>query len=137
MGVEQSSFVVPLDMVLECVELSENDRATTADRNYINLRGEVLPFIRLREMFEMGGTPPRRENVIVVNYAGNKAGLVVDRLMGEFQTVIKPLGKIFSRVLCVGGSTILGDGEVALILDVPGLISMATHTEKQTLGSAS
>ena len=136
-GVEQSSFVVPLDMVLECVELSENDRATTADRNYINLRGEVLPFIRLREMFEMGGTPPRRENVIVVNYAGNKAGLVVDRLMGEFQTVIKPLGKIFSRVLCVGGSTILGDGEVALILDVPGLISMATHTEKQTLGSAS
>ena len=124
-GVDTCSFVVPLDMVLECVELNHETRTTT-DRNYLNLRGEVLPFIRLRDLFDAQGRPPRRENVVVVQYAGLKAGLVVDRLMGEFQTVIKPLGKIFSRVRGVGGSTILGNGEVALILDVPGLVQQMT-----------
>lgn len=128
-GVEAASFVVPLDMVLECVELSETNRATNTDGHYLNLRGEVLPFIRLRELFTIEGTPPRRENVVVVQYAGNKAGLVVDRLMGEFQTVIKPLGTIFSHVRGLGGSTILGNGEVALILDVPGLIQRVTTVE--------
>ncbi|MDF1762840.1 MAG: chemotaxis protein CheA [Oleibacter sp.] len=130
-GVDDSSFVVPLDMVLECVELSEESYGKSADRNYINLRGEVLPFIRLRDMFDMGGQPPRRENIVVLHYAGTKAGLVVDKLLGEFQTVIKPLGKIFSQVISVGGSTILGNGEVALILDVPGLIRQASSIENK------
>lgn len=134
-GVQDSSFMVPLDMVIECVELSEVNRAS-ADRNYINLRGEVLPYIRLRDLFAVGGQPPRRENVVVVSYAGNKAGLVVDQLMGEFQTVIKPLGRIFSHVEGVGGSTILGNGEVALILDVPGLVQRVSARESQAAGSA-
>jgi two-component system chemotaxis sensor kinase CheA len=135
-GVDKSSFVVPLDMVLECVELNEENRASSEDRHYLNLRGEVLPFIRLREMFEVAGRPPRRENVVVVQHAGNKAGLVVDRLMGEFQTVIKPLGRIFHHVPGVGGSTILGNGEVALILDVPGLVQQATSMETTAAGMA-
>ena len=135
-GVEKSSFVVPLDMVLECVELNESNREISADRDYINLRGEVLPFIRLREMFMTGGRQPRRENVVVVRAGGNKAGLVVDRLMGEFQTVIKPLGKIFSHVHGVGGSTILGNGEVALILDVPGLVQEVSSMQSQSVNSA-
>ncbi|MFA7388108.1 MAG: chemotaxis protein CheA [Thiohalobacteraceae bacterium] len=130
-GVETSSFVVPLDMVLECVELNAASRDLSADRDYLNLRGEVLPFIRLRTLFGAEGAPPRRENVVVVQYGGNKAGLVVDRLMGEFQTVIKPLGRIFNQVRGVGGSTILGNGEVALILDVPGLVRQASHLEPQ------
>ncbi len=121
-GVDKAAYVVPLDMVLECVELNEGHRAASADRNYINLRGEVLPFIRLRELFGVGGHPPRRENVVVVKYGALKAGLVVDRLMGEFQTVIKPLGKMFSHIRGIGGSTILGTGEVALIIDVQGLV---------------
>ncbi len=128
-GVGESSFVVPLDMVLECVELDAGACETNGGRDYINLRGEVLPYIRLRNMFEVGGHPPRRESVVVVNYAGHKAGLVVDRLMGEFQTVIKPLGRIFSHVRGVGGSTILGNGEVALILDVPGLVQQVSSKE--------
>jgi two-component system chemotaxis sensor kinase CheA len=128
-GVEKSSFVVPLDMVIECVELNDSHREASADRHYINLRGEVLPFIRLRELFAVSGRPPRRENVVVVQYAGLKAGLVVDQLMGEFQTVIKPLGKIFSHIRGIGGSTILGTGEVALIIDVPGLVQQVMSLE--------
>lgn len=121
-GVGDCSFVIPLDMILECVELTSAQHEAGSDRDYINLRGEVLPLIRLRHLFEVSGKAPRRENVVVVQYAGNKAGMVVDRLLGEFQTVIKPLGNIFSHVQGVGGSTILGNGEVALIIDVPGLV---------------
>lgn len=134
-GVEKSSFVVPLDMVLECVELSLGDREENAGRNYINLRGEVLPLILIRELFNVGGRPPRRENVVVVQYAGSKAGLVVDQLLGEFQTVIKPLGRIFNHVNGISGSTILGNGKVALILDVPGLVHKVSSMESKKLSS--
>ncbi|MBD9358473.1 chemotaxis protein CheA [Methylomonas albis] len=118
-GVGKASFVVPLDRVVECLELT-NDTET---HDYMDLRGEVLPFIRLRSLFGIVEQPPRRSNVIVVEVAGSKTGLVVDRLLGEFQTVIKPLGKLFAHVQGLGGSTILGSGEVALILDVPVLVS--------------
>lgn len=122
-GVGKSSFVIPLDRVIECVELSSDQ----ANHDYMDLRGEVLPFIRLRNLFGINGEPPRRSNVVVVELAGTKTGLLVDRLLGEFQTVIKPLGKLFSHVQGVGGSTILGSGEVALIIDVPTLLK---HQER-------
>jgi two-component system chemotaxis sensor kinase CheA len=134
-GVGNSSYVVPLDMVLECIELSEAERQARHERNYLNLRGEVLPYVLLREHFEIEGDGARRENVVVVQYAGQKAGLVVDELMGEFQTVIKPLGKIFSNLRGINGSTILGSGEVALILDVPLLVQMAISREAQQYSS--
>jgi two-component system chemotaxis sensor kinase CheA len=117
-GVGGASFVIPLDWVVECVELP----AGADTRDCMGLRGEVLPFIRLRSLFAVAGERPRRENVVVVEYAGMKIGLVVDTLMGEFQTVIKPLGRLFEHVRGIGGSTILGNGEVALIIDVPTLI---------------
>jgi two-component system, chemotaxis family, sensor kinase CheA len=82
-------------------------------------------------MFEIDGDAPTRQNVVIVQYAGHKAGLVVDQLLGEFQTVIKPLGVIFRHLRGIGGSTILGSGEVALILDVPALIELATSREEQ------
>jgi two-component system chemotaxis sensor kinase CheA len=124
-GVGNTSFVVPLDMVLECLELSDADRQGARQHDYINLRGEVLPLINLRSTFHIAGAVGRRENVLVVKSAGKKAGLVVDTLQGEFQTVIKPLNKMFHQVKCIGGSTILGSGDVALILDVPALIQSA------------
>ena len=130
-GVGKSSYIVPLDMVQECIELTENDRQLTRERSYLNLRGEVLPFVMLRDHFEVEGAGARRENVVVVTCAGQKAGLVVDELMGEFQTVIKPLGKIFSTLRGISGSTILGSGEVALILDVPSLVQQAVNRESQ------
>jgi two-component system chemotaxis sensor kinase CheA len=115
-GLGKAMFVVPLDMVEECMELGERDL------DYTNLRGNVLPFIRLRELFKLEGAGAARQNVVVVRSGGQRAGLVVDTLLGEFQTVIKPLGKMFNRVKCISGSTILGSGEVALILDVPTLL---------------
>jgi len=136
MGVSTSAYVVPLDMVEECIELTDGISSNKARGNMLNLRGEVLPLIRLREYFSLAGRSGKRENVVVVKYAGNKAGLVVDELMGEFQTVIKPLGQIFTHLRGISGSTILGSGEVALILDVPSLIALATESESgKTLAS--
>jgi len=125
-GVGTASYVLPLDMVVECIELPPPPASEQKAPDYLNLRGGVLPFIRLREQFEVTAPASTRENVVVVQYAGQRAGLVVDRLMGEFQTVIKPLGKVFSQIRGIGGSTILGSGEVALILDIPGLIKQST-----------
>lgn len=126
-SVGDSSYVIPLDSVVECLELQGD-----ATRGHmLNLRGEVLPFIRLREMFEIPGKQPVRENVVVVQYSGQKAGIVVDQLLGEFQTVIKPLGVLFRHVRGIGGSTILGSGEVALILDVQALVSRCAAQEER------
>jgi len=115
-----SVFVVPLEMVEECVEFRNDD-----GHDYTNLRGTVLPFIRLRELFALDGAASSRQSLVVVRYAGQRAGLVVDGLLGESQTVIKPLGKVFRHMRCISGSSILGSGDVALILDVPSLIHQA------------
>jgi two-component system chemotaxis sensor kinase CheA len=126
-GVDKSSYVIPLEMVVECLELQN----ISQDRNYLNLRGEVLPFVRLRELFEIDGQRPARENVVVVKSGSQKAGIVVDVLQGEFQTVIKPLASIFRHLRGIGGSTILGSGDVALILDVQALTQLAVTTEER------
>ncbi len=131
-GVGRAAYVIPLDSVVECIELA----AGSEERDYLNLRGEVLPFVRLRDVFEVAGEVPPRQNVVVVQYAGLKAGIVVDQLMGEFQTVIKPLGTIFKHVKGIGGSTILGSGEVALILDVQALVERCSEREEQRGGRA-
>ncbi len=131
-GVGRASYVIPLDMVVECIELA----GTSEERDYLNLRGEVLPFVRLRELFEAPGEAPARENVVVVQYAGQKAGIVVDQLLGEFQTVIKPLGSLFRHMRGIGGSTILGSGEVALILDVQALVSRCAKAEELLANSS-
>ncbi|MDO8989311.1 MAG: chemotaxis protein CheA [Sideroxyarcus sp.] len=136
-GVGKSSFVVPLDLVVECIELSDEDRRAANERNYLSLRGQVLPYLRLRDMFDVKCAPVRRENVVVVQYGNARAGLVVDSLQGEFQTVIKPLSRIFSHINGIGGSTILGSGEVALILDVPRLVQqVGSQAEKSCLEAA-
>lgn len=123
-GVDAASYVIPLDMVIECLDLGPF--LESEENHLINLRGEVLPFLRLRDVFGKEGRPPR-ERVVVVEYGALRAGIVVDKLMGEFQTVIKPLGILFQQLKGIGGSTILGSGEVALILDVPQLIQLASN----------
>ncbi|MCD4865374.1 chemotaxis protein CheA [Pseudomonas sp. PLB05] len=127
-GVGKAAYVVPLEAVEECIELTEAASVQASGNDYLDLRGEVLPVLRLRQLFAIEEAPPRRQNVVVVRYAGQRAGLVVDQLLGEFQTVIKPLGPLFDHNRSLGGFTILGSGAVALILSVPGLIGEASST---------
>lgn len=131
-GIDQSTYVIPLDMVQECIELDEHNRQLTRDSGYLDLRGEVLPLVYLRDHFNHEGPAARRQNVVVVRYAEHKAGLVVDDLLGEFQTVIKPLGKLFGALRGISGSTILGSGAVALILDIPALLNQIAHMEARS-----
>jgi len=119
-GLGKSVFIVPLELIEECVELTVD-----GDHDYTELRGSVLPFVRLRGLFGLEQSAAARQNMVVVRSGEQRVGLVVDTLLGEFQTVIKPLGKLFSRVDCIAGSSILGSGEVALILDVPRLVRRA------------
>lgn len=124
-GVGDATFVVPLEAVIECIELPDSQER----QNCLNLRGEILPLLRLSGFFELKQPPAARQNVVVVRFGERKAGLVVDELLGEFQTVIKPLGSLFRHLKAVSGSTILGNGDVALILDVNALIGVATQQE--------
>src|SRR5262249_57064080 len=128
-AVADSIFVLPLESIEECVEYSSSD-----GHDYTSLRGDVLPFVRLHNLFGSAAPPARRQSIVVVRYAGKRAGIVVDSLLGEFQTVIKPLGKIFSQVECVSGSSILGTGEVALILDVPAVVDRAIQQSNAVTG---
>lgn len=129
--IDQSSFVVPLDAVVECIELEGGSQ----DRRYLNLRGEVLPFVSLRDAFEVTTPRPERENVIVVKTGNTKLGIVVDFLQGECQTVIKPLGSLFRHLRGIAGSTILGSGAVALILDVAALGNLAADKESRDVSA--
>lgn len=115
-------YVAPLSIVEECVGLSRNGGREGDQSQIINLRGESVPFIRLRDWFEIPGTPPRIEQIVITRVEGMRVGLVVDHVIGEHQTVIKGLGRIFRDVEGLSGATIKGDGTMALILDVPGLL---------------
>ena len=126
-GVGSAHFIIPLDMVVECIELPPD----VGRADYIELREQALPIVRLRELFDETGMSVLRPRIVVVRFVGKSAGLVVDRIYGKCQTVIKPLGPLFANVPCVSGSTILGDGEVALIIDIAQLVSEVVNTEWQ------
>ncbi|CAK0753569.1 two-component system, chemotaxis family, sensor kinase CheA [Gammaproteobacteria bacterium] len=132
-GVGDAQYVVPLDMVAECREFTAVDAELARTRNCLNLRDTVLPCVHLRDYFGRREPPARRQNVVVVRSGNRKVGLIVDRLMGELQTVIKPLSPIFGTIRGVSGSTILGSGKVALILDIPSLIQNAAEREMPRL----
>lgn len=117
------TFVIPLEYVTECIELTNSEQGSS---DIVNLRGSVLPYVRLRELFSMPPAAEARQNIVIVSANGFQAGLAVDKLLGSTQAVIKPLAKIFRDIPEISGSTILGDGRVGLILDVPGLIRQAT-----------
>lgn len=122
-GLGNARYVIPMDMLVECLEHSDADHQQVDRQGYLNVRGKVLPVLRLADVFGVErDTSARRESIVVVRFGDLRAGLVVDELLGEFQTVIKPLGALFSHLTPIGGSTILGSGEVALILDIPGLL---------------
>jgi len=131
--VGESYFVIPLETILECVELDRSQVHVKSNRRYVNLRDEVLPYISLHDLFGINSDHSERENIVVVRSGNQKVGLVVDRLLGEFQTVIKPLGPIFNQLSGISGSTIMGNGGVALIVDVMSLVSRVATREYQTV----
>lgn len=128
-------YVLPLDIVTECIETPASlgtrlQSGPPAASGCLDLRGQVLPYLDLRVCFGLGGERPGRQSLIVVRSGIGHIGLLVDRLLGEHQTVIKPLGPLFRHLPCIAGSTILGNGEVALILDVPALARLHTDSPR-------
>lgn len=121
--IDKDIYVLPLKAIVEFLDFNHDDNPHR--HRFVNLRGEMLPFIRLREIFRYTSMAPARENILVVKYGNCKFGLVVDHLLGEFQAVIKPLGKVFDCLRGIAGSTILDDGTIALILDIAQLLSIA------------
>lgn len=119
-----TKYVIPLENIQECIELTDEYKQTMKGNEFINLRGEILPILDIKSYLNSGQEEDieQRENVVVVRYANTVIGLQVDELYGEHQTVIKPLGDIFENVEGVSGGSILGTGEVSLIFDIPKLI---------------
>ena len=122
-------FVIPLNAVVECVELSAEDRRRSHGRNLARVRDEIVPYIPLRKVFSLDGDRPAIEQVVVTENSGRRIGFVVDKVVGQHQTVIKNLGRFLRHVEGVSGATIMGDGTVALILDINKLIQQREFEE--------
>lgn len=119
--IDNRYFILPLPMVHECVELTRRDVENSNGNNIANIRGEIVPYIRLRETFGIPGSRPDREQIVITEIDRERTGFVVDHVIGEHQTVIKSLGKVYRNVQGISGATVLGDGTVALIMDVAKL----------------
>jgi len=113
----EAFFVLPLANILECIELTQADVDAANGKHLANVRGEVVPYIRLREHFNILTPRPEIEQIMIVQTEGGRYGFVVDVVLGDCQTVIKNLGRFYRHVQLVSGATILGNGTVALILD--------------------
>lgn len=128
--VDQAAMVIPVNMMLECLELPAD--ALQHRLRQINVRDEWVPYVCLRELFGLeSSTAP--QYVVLVNFGEHRAGIVVDRLVGELQAVIKPMGQMFRSLRGFSGSTILGNGKPALILDIPQLIHYAGRAERRQI----
>lgn len=124
-------YVIPLAAVEECLELSLEDDLRSRGRSFISLRDKLVPFLRLREQFETGTKPDPHQKIVVISTGSERVGLVVDQIIGDHQTVIKSMSKLHANVATFSGATILGDGTVALILDVAHLVTAGQQKEAQ------
>lgn len=129
--VSEETFVLPLSAVVECVELTETGRNRTHGRHIIKVREEIVPYIPLRGVFSIAGATPKTEQVVITEISGRRVGFVVDRVIGQHQTVIKSLSGLLRGVEGISGATILGDGSVALIVDP---IKLAQHADAASCG---
>jgi len=131
--IAEDHYVFPLSSVNECIELTEGARERSSGRNIANVRNRIVPFIRLREQFDIGGELPNIEQIVITEAGDMRVGFAVDSVIGKHQTVIKSLGKYYRDVEGISGATILGDGTVALILDLPKLVQRAEKDEEGVL----
>jgi two-component system chemotaxis sensor kinase CheA len=123
--VGQAYFVLPLANTLECIELTREDIEKASGKHLANVRGEIIPYICLREQFEIKTERPEREQIMIAETEHGRYGFVVDQVIGDHQTVIKNLGRFYRHVQIISGATILGNGSVALILDPHRLVQDA------------
>jgi len=126
--VGEAHFVLPLANSLECIELTRQDIEEAHGRHIVNVRGEIVPYIRLSEYFQMETRKPDREQIMLVETEQGHYGFVVDQVLGDHQTVIKNLGRLYRNAQVVSGATILGNGSVALILDPHRLVQNVLQT---------
>ncbi|GLH81957.1 chemotaxis protein CheA [Bradyrhizobium sp. SSBR45G] len=134
--VGEGRYIIPLSAVEECVELTADDQRARG-RNFLNIRGDLVPFLMLRDILQASGSPDEYQKTIIVSTGETRVGLVADQIIGSHQTVIKSLSKLHSDVTIFSGATILGDGTAALILDVVQLVALAqAHADKQHLNEA-
>lgn len=122
-------FVIPLSLVEECVELTEEDSKISHGREITNVRGEIIPFINLRNEFQINGSKPEIEHIVITDIDNSRVGFVVDEVIGEHQTVIKTLGRFYKDIDGILGATILGNGSIALILNLPKLFKKIEKRE--------
>ncbi|WP_026789777.1 chemotaxis protein CheA [Pleomorphomonas oryzae] len=127
--VGEGHYVIPLPAVEECIELSQEEDLRSRGRAFLSLRDTLVPFIRLRELFATGTKPDLYQKMVVVSTGEERVGLIVDQIIGHHQTVIKSMSKLHDDVTTFSGATILGDGSVALILDVGNLVSLGQEQE--------
>ena len=130
-------YVIPLSAVEECLELSAEQDHRSAGRSLLTIRGQLVPFVRLHDMFRTGMTPDRYQKIVVISSGADRVGLVVDQILGDHQTVIKPLSPFHAELGAFSGATILGDGSVALILDVGALVAAEAQHHPAPLRAAS
>ncbi len=123
--VDEGTYVLPLDVVEECVELSSAEDTASSGRSLISIRDENLPFVRLHDLFGVEYPPQEGRRVVVLRSGDERVGVVVDEILGQRQTVIKPLTKVHRSIPGLAGATILGNGRVALILDLPTVMELA------------
>jgi two-component system chemotaxis sensor kinase CheA len=124
-------YVIPLSAVEECLELSLEEDLRSRGRSFISLRDSLVPFLRLRDLFRTGTKPDPHQKVVVISTGTERVGMVVDQIIGDHQTVIKSMSKLHHDVATFSGATILGDGSVALILDVAHLVAAGQQQEAQ------
>jgi two-component system chemotaxis sensor kinase CheA len=120
-------YVFPLSLVSECAEFTSDLYGKTRCSDLLSVRGALVPYVRLRDCFNINGSPPPAEQVVITKLDGGLVGFVVDQVLGDHQTVIKNLGTMYRNVDGISGATILGDGGIALILDIPKLVQSAGH----------
>ena len=126
-----TKYIIPLDMIQECIELTPLRKERLQEDGYITLRSQILPILDIRKYFKEKVASNLKTNIVIVQYGDSQIGLQVDELFGEFQTVIKPLGDLFENLTGVMGGTILGSGDIALILDIPKLIEYKIINNKK------
>jgi two-component system chemotaxis sensor kinase CheA len=127
--IEESYFIMPLSAIEECVELTNADIARAHGKCIAEIRGEIVPYLRLRDAFAFAGQRPAIEQIVTTRINGGRVGFVVDQVIGGHQTVIKSMGQMCKDIKTVSGATILGDGTVALILDLPKIVEQAEREE--------